>query len=1154
MGIYDKEREKLGLNSSNTSTGKYDEERQRLAHPIINGATTLGVGGSRAPTPKVLPKALPKLTSTKVRTGTLQKLPSKTNILEEAFDQEPYYEKFKRGNIKGGLANIAGSTLAAGQSALMNVSNNIESLVTGKGFQPLQHNMTQDIYGKAVADRWGTKPLSEQISDKNKFLGGAYKLGMEVVTDPLELTPLGFANDIKLAKGLSQNSQAYGKALQNGKLNPASVVRTDVKLQRETTPDLARVNAPRVQLGRVGASVKPLPKEPKPLPRLQPRPLPQAPNLTAQPLKPNLGIKTPQEQTFVKTPLKSEPLKVPEVELPQANAIPKRDRLLFDTEFIEKNDIEYREFMDSMSDYGEPMTKTGADLHAGAITGKGVRRSKDIQRNADYAYRNSPEGRKWFKDSFENDLYKSKGEYARAVKGQLDNLFNDIVVNKGIKKGSKESAAMQWIGEGKRQVKNTGGKITGNLTENYGLDDLKRDFDYPMKNGRKMWENIAAAEKTARKTYDEYIEKINGALRQIYPDVEANIAKLEVKLAKTTDKAAKKKVLQAIEDATMGKRLQPRKDYYHHFKEMESKFIGLDNIINSATNIDPRLLEVSEFTKPNSKWTGFMQRRKGGDTYTEDAIGGLLEYIPQAEYKVHIEPNIPKLRNIIKDLKESTIQSRNANSFIGELMQVANDLAGKTNQWDRSIINILGDERGRKVMNSLSTVSGRMRANAVVGNLNTTLAQPFNLPNVVGYAKNPVDLVVGFRQSIQASMGNKQAQELLAKSDFLTERYMDRSRRQFDTGMMDDVNRFCSWMLEVGDKAVADGAWMTFYRQAGKKGMKGDDAIRFADEFTRKSVAGRGIAEMPLSQKAKVTKMIAPFQVEVRNAINVLEDLGVKKDVPGLIGVFVTSFLMNEMLEKATGRRITIDPIDILRNGATELYQGADLKTAAKNTAYGMAGEVISNVPGGSYVASAAQNALGIDEFTMRKLFGENDPSRFGTGNIALQTLGAPIGQALKGQNINLLKPALATLPKFGGKQIERTIRGLQDMAVLPKEKLNLSTGASLEKQNAPGSFTPTGKLRFPIEPSAKNYIMAPAFTSWSTKEGKDYIQNKGRPFSEKQTENFKAISGNKSMFEFISKNRGLQKKGEVIEALRKSTLTDTQKRALLTQFYGYKL
>jgi hypothetical protein len=856
-----------------------------------------------------------------------------------------------------------------------------------------------------------------------------------------------------------------------------------------------------------------LPRAPQPVP---PQPLPQAPTKPVQPTLPQKGTEIPKEQQFAK----NEDL-----------------RNSFSQAHGEKFEADYNNFIKETEDL--PDVQTGASEFAQRITSKGVTRSKDVQRIADSAFKNSPDGRRWFKQTFEDNFYRSKGKYANETKTKLDKLHKDVVTDLGIKKGSKESAGVQWYGEGKRQ--RTSGKNKSTETTPYTLDDLQADFNYTMPNGKKAWENIVQAESKIRVEYMRYVDKINEALRKIYPNVEANVEKLQAKLAKTADPEARKAVLQEIEDATIGKRLQPRQDYFRHFQEQQQGFlVGLDNVINGATNIDPRLIGVSEFTKPNSKWTGFLQRRKDGDIYTEDAIGGLLEYIPQAEYKINIEPNIPVLRSVIKELKESTIQSRNANSFIDELMQITNDLAGKSSQWDRSILNFVGDERGRKALNFLSTISNRMRKNAVMGNFNSMIAQFFNLPNVVGYAKNPIDIADGFKTSIQASMGNAEAKALLDKSMFLKERYIDRSFRQFNTGILDNAENFFAWTMELGDKAIADGAWLTFYKQA-IKNMDESSAILKADEMTRKSIGGRGIAEMPLSQKAKITKMIMPFQVEVRNAVNVLGDLGRAKDVGGIVGVFVTSYLLNETLKATTGREIGFNPIGTVQDSIQD----------GSNVVAGLAGNALSNYPGGSYIASGLAGTVGANSYQMQELFGENDPSRFGTGNIALQTWLKPAWNAANGQNIDLLKPVAATLPRFGGKQLERSIRGLQDMAVLPREQIS-SEGISAETQDFPASYSQSGRLRFPLEPNLPNYLTAPTLGTWSTKEGKDYIENERQPLGEKQTALIEQANKNGvspiKLTKAYNEIKGLTKKEDVIFGLKRANLTTREINLILEQ------
>jgi hypothetical protein len=148
-----------------------------------------------------------------------QEQPQAKGILADAFDtDETYLQKFKRGNIGGGVANLVGSTLTAGQTLLSNIANNISSLSTGHGLQPYRAQMDNYALEQEIYKRTGAVPISERISKINPALGTAYRVGMDIASDPIELTPLGFLNDIKMAKGAAQNTQAYGKALQQGKL------------------------------------------------------------------------------------------------------------------------------------------------------------------------------------------------------------------------------------------------------------------------------------------------------------------------------------------------------------------------------------------------------------------------------------------------------------------------------------------------------------------------------------------------------------------------------------------------------------------------------------------------------------------------------------------------------------------------------------------------------------------------------------------------------------------------------------------------------------------------------------------------------------------------------------------------------------------------
>src|SRR5699024_6479607 len=108
----------------------------------------------------------------------------------------------------------------------------------------------------------------------------------------------------------------------------------------------------------------------------------------------------------------------------------------------------------------------------------------------------------------------------------------------------------------------------------------------------------------------------------------------------------------------------PRQNYYHHVQEISQGFSKLAQILSTPADISTNLVGVSDFTKPKSRWAGFMQQREGGFNYSEDSIAAMVDYMKDAEYKVNIDPIIARNRNIIKGLAEQTKNTRNANKFI----------------------------------------------------------------------------------------------------------------------------------------------------------------------------------------------------------------------------------------------------------------------------------------------------------------------------------------------------------------------------------------------------------------------------------------------------------------------------------------------------------
>lgn len=725
----------------------------------------------------------------------------------------------------------------------------------------------------------------------------------------------------------------------------------------------------------------------------------------------------------------------------------------------------------------------------------------------------------------------------------------------GLTRGSKASRYLQWYREGMRPVVGADGLLMEEAAP-YTLEDLKADRP-------KDWQNIVKAEEIYGQWSDDFFEIENRSLEQVYPDAEQEIQERLDKL----DAQAKgygiklqeaQKALQKIDpadeldyaeawdnyervrkqkagneaeverlqeqldsgEALRRKRLQYRQNYVPHRYETQRGFRGLKNILYSVDqNIDPHLVGVSDYTKPKSRWASWMQHRSKDVFQGMDPISAMTEYIREVEYKAHMDPVIARARALAEELRAKTGNTRNANKLIEWLTDWANDLAGKTGYWDRPVQK----EHGRKAMAVLQWLTSRAKANAVMGNLSSAISQVYNLPNAVGMLKNPADMAQGAAMYGKLLSGDAETRTLLEQSGFLTERYalqnLDSELRRLGVDEIDSPEAVWRWisqkpehmaafMLEAGDRAVAEYTWLSAYAQAVRKGET--DPLAYADELTRKSVGGRGVGEMPLVLRNKIVNLIAPFQVEMTNAFNMMAEKIKKKDLIGLFLTFLMTYALNCFRrEYLDGRETGFDPIGAVLDSWEQSGEDEDATMGSRLTATGfrLGGEVLSNMPFGDMVASVA---LGADSQAAKALFGESDPTRFGTGNIGLSALVDPViqlGSAAVNHKplgeVDLKNPLLQLLPSYGGKQIERSVQAAQDMGFLPAGPFGLPIGG--ERNEAPGSYNNQGNLRFPIETGdLLNVAKGLGWGTYATDEGKEYIQSGGHPKSASYTEAYK--------------------------------------------------
>lgn len=860
-----------------------------------------------------------------------------------------------------------------------------------------------------------------------------------------------------------------------------------------------------------------------------------------------------------------------------------------------KDPGEIDEFKDMYGD-GEGIRSIDSTGIAQKINGnKRMNGFDSLFRTLDRAAGGDKEVRTWFDKMIERPMYEAHRRYNEGRVKAYDEL-QDIVDMYGIKAGTKESAAIQWYGEGYR-VNEDGSR------ERYGLNKLKQEFP-------DSWEKIQEAEGWFRNKYDEYVDRINSVLEQIYPDVEEkqqqkiasiqyNIDQLKNQaddieahlnrgeyssvysndtLQYVIDQIAREE--KALAEATKAyesgeyarnKRLVPRKDYFHHFQDVSEKGIGdLKNLFRGQeVLIDTNLVGISDTTKPKSRWMGFLQHQGKGE-FTADAVGGMARYMPSAEYAIAFDPAIAHMRSVVTSLRDSTKKTRNANGLISYLSNFTNDLAGKTAGIDRAVTNFLGEVDGRATLDAIRKLNSRFKANAVGANVRSALAQFSNLPNGIAIVKSNSAWLKGIRDYADSIV--KGGSDILDQSVFMTERYFDGDVSQFEKPTLGKkISDASNWMLEFGDKQAARLIWFSAYEEAMEKGL--DDPVYYADRCTQQAVAGRGVGEVPYNMSSKMVNLFAPFQVEVNNTWQQLKKMTNERDARGMMRFMLSSWVFEGMMESLLGIDVIPDIFGTVVDTALKLIGGGDddddeeesVRAILTQGVREAIGQVVSAIPGASLIA---QNIFGIDSDTGEKLFGEGNPSRYGVGLGGLAKLGQTAGDVVEAianddkslGDVDLFGPLVETLMPFGGRQLTRSYKTAQDYGVVPSNTWGNFPFAGGERNTLPGSYTSKGALRFEL-PTDDPWEMAKAFLlgEYATDAGREYLEN-GRKtvLTQKQVEamNEYAASGG-DPHDYMQFIQGANTDGnssisqaEAQEYLDGTNLDDDQK-SLIWSLYG---
>ena len=461
------------------------------------------------------------------------------------------------------------------------------------------------------------------------------------------------------------------------------------------------------------------------------------------------------------------------------------------------------------------------------------------------------------------------------------------------------------------------------------------------------------------------------------------------------------------------------------------------------------------------------------------------------------------------------VDNPDLNGFIEYLNDFANDLAGKTGGLDRAVIKSMGAS-GRTVIKALQWFNNRTKANAVLGNIASMSKQIMNIPNGIAYLQNPANILRGV---IDTGMGfikkDSEIRKAYKKSNFLTTRYSDKA---FDKFEPKSANKFFATILGGADEFGTRAVWNALYYEAVKNGEA--DPIRYADVNTRKAVAGRGIGEIPLAYKSQLAKLALPFQIEPTNTWNVLRDMITQNTEKGKLANFgnktmkiavfyLMTFGMNFALEALTGGKGSFDPIGDLIEGMIQGWKEEEdeektltkLGTGAKRTAQNIAGDFIGNRSFGWVVGELLDS---IDEDWATNFFNDSLYQSQGVNIPALQSLTKVGKKAKDGDLVGAIAEGVTSFATpFGGKQLDKTVRGIADFARGGNYESNIYKEWSTGER---------GDMYYPIEKTPANFAKSAIFGPSSLKANNDYWENKklegykkdeNKKLEEKETDDF---------------------------------------------------
>lgn len=602
------------------------------------------------------------------------------------------------------------------------------------------------------------------------------------------------------------------------------------------------------------------------------------------------------------------------------------------------------------------------------------------------------------------------------------------------------------------------------------------------------------------------------------------------------------------------KEIPYRQGYFPHFTNPKQGWLGkLLNWKTIDTEIPTSIAGLTQDFKPQRSWQSFSQKRQG-DTTDYSLYQGLDRYIHGAlDWIYHIE-DIQKRRALenyirfthsdegiqkrINEIKAQNYDADEAQTMIDavlkeaqnplsglvrELMNRTNTLANKKSSMDREMEDFVN----RKAYSTMTNLNNRVTANMVVGSLSSAMTN--FIPMVQSWHQvSPVYTVKGLGDMIRSTIHDDGT---IAKSDFLTNRLVQ-EENLYKTGW-DKVADKAAIMMNVVDNITAQTVWRSKYLQNLHEGMSEAQAIKDADQFAKNLMGGRSRGNAPSIFDAKnpITKIFTAFQLEVANQYGYMfEDVPQDTEskarlVKGYATAFVGAYMYNALYSALVGRDAAFDPISIIEDLLKDLF--GDDEEEPEDIIMNFGESILEEVP---YVGGL----LGGGRIPISSALPyANDSTPFESMLTDLSN------GDLKAMGKEMLKPLYYLAMPVAGGQIKKTAEGLSMFS---------------DDHPIAGSYTDSGKLRYPVDKNIGTVAQAALFGQYSSKNARDYFDNERSALGEKQIQEFMDVGlPIQDYWQYRDGLKGLSKLEEKIDYINGLDLTTEQKNVLVNNLADRK-